>query len=122
MNTVLKARRAGEGLSVSYGVEQSRIWPAIEAALNWSSAERTSDHRNDGYLLVWFEGSNGNPRTFGGVWAEPAGEGASRVTVVTRRGAALRGSALSEEQFHRDLALAVRLLLEAKPFPLVRPE
>ena len=122
MQKVVSAKRAGEGLSVTYPAAPELIWPAIEAALNWSSAARIVDHRAEGYFLVFFEGASGNPRTFAGVWVEPAGEKGSRVTVVSRRQAPLRGSALSEADFQDDLASALRFAKDGKPFPLVRPD
>jgi hypothetical protein len=122
ITTVMTAKRVGKGVIASYPVEPSKIWPAVEAALNWSSASSFQDHRDKGYYLVWFQGSNGNPLTFAGVWAEPGDGGTTRVTVVARKQAALRGSALSEEEFQRDLTVAVRFLVEGRPFPLVRPE
>jgi hypothetical protein len=122
INTVILAKQAGEGTSVAYPLARAQIWLAIEAALNWSSAGYTEDRRTEGRLLAWFEGSNGNPTTFAGVWVEAGKNAETLVTVITRRQMWVGGTALTEGQFHRDLAAAVSLLQMGKPLPLVRPD
>jgi hypothetical protein len=68
MQTVLESRKKGKGLSAEYSAARKQLWTAIDGALNWSSAGRTQDHRDEGYLLIWFEGANGYGNTCAGVW------------------------------------------------------
>ena len=120
MQTVLESRKKGKGLSAEYSAAPEQLWTAIDGALNWSSAGQTEDHRDEGYLLIWFLGANGYSNTCAGVWVEQEGDAPARVTVVSLK----QGwtSAMNETEFHRDLSTALGILGQGKLLPLIRPE
>jgi hypothetical protein len=122
MEVIVEARRSGRGRSAEYPAGSKRLWTAVDAALNWSSAGRTEDHRDEGYLLAWFLGADGHAPTYVGVWVEQVQESRARVTVVSRRAGLFGLSAMNEEEFHRDLSTALGILDQGKLLPLIRPE
>jgi hypothetical protein len=121
MQGVLKERRKGKGITATYPVAATNIWSAIDVAINWSGVGRSEDRRGDGSLLVSFEGGLiGHPTIFSGIWVEPETNDYSRVTVIVQT--KVYTPVFTEEQFHRDLAAIVGLMVEGKPLPLVRPD
>jgi hypothetical protein len=108
MGDVVGAHQVHDGTSVVYDVPPAAAMAIAVEVLHDEGNAQLEVHASEGYVLASFDMNGLSWGTEAGVWVEPAGPQASRVTVVTKRRVAINAvTILTEDGFHRDFALAV---------------
>jgi hypothetical protein len=108
----------GRGTQRVYAVTADQAWNISKAILKLEPTEAIEEHRSDGYMLTSDDSSALTASTYMGVFIEPEGRAATKVTFVTRRRTPTQAWAgLSEEGFHRKFHELVSLIAAVGPLP-----
>jgi hypothetical protein len=122
LGDVIWAHDHGEGTVHVYPVDTDQAWQIALTVLRWAGSAAIEEQRDQGYMLAR---RGPTPLTLGavmGVWVEPAGQGQTKVTVVTkRRFAGDITTPLTERTFQKRFAQAVALVKAGQPLPPTLP-
>jgi len=123
LGDVVREKENGGGTVQVYPVDIDQGWKIAMTVFRWEGSDAIEEHRDQSYMLT---SSGMNLVTAGavmGAWVEPAGQGQTKVTVVTKRRIATNlATTLTETTFHRRFAQAVAITKGGKPLPLTPPE
>jgi len=104
-------------------VDRDQAWKIAMTVFRWEGSDAIEEHRDQGYMLTSSGMNIVSAGAVMGAWVEPAGQGQTRVTVVTKRRIATNlATTLTETTFHRRFAQGVALVKAGKPLPLAAPE
>lgn len=118
LNDVIREKERGGGTTKVYAVDRDQAWKIAKTVFRWEGADAIEEHRDERYMVT---SSSLNLITAGavmGAWIEPAGQGQTRVTVVTKRRVATNiATGLTETTFHKRFAQAMVLVKAGLPLP-----
>jgi hypothetical protein len=122
-NDVVRVKTEGsEGTARIYPVDAELSWEIARTVFRWEGTDAIEEHKDQGYMLT---SSGMNLITWGtvmGAWIEPVNEGATKVTVVTKRKMPLDFvTTLTEGTFHRRFEQAVEIVKSGQPLPQSPP-
>jgi len=113
---VVIAKLHGRGSERVYPVTVDQAWTISKTILQLEPTERIEEHRSDGYMLTSSDTGSLSPGTYMGVFVEPQGPAASKVTFVTRRRTPTQAyAALTEGAFHKKLGELLALVAAVGP-------
>lgn len=119
MSDVVKDK--DKGTSVTYPVTTAQGFEIARTVFRWEGCDAIEEHEDQGYMLTTIGATVYSQGAVMGAWVEPAGTGATKVTVVTRRRFAIDFTTLTETTFHKRFQQAVDILHSGKPLPAQRP-
>jgi hypothetical protein len=113
---VVVSKLRGRGTERVYPITADQAWSISKTILRLEPTEAIEEHRSEGYMLTNDTISSLAPSTFMGVFVEPAGANAAKVTFVTRRRTPTQSyAALTEGAFHRKFAELLGLMAAVGP-------
>jgi hypothetical protein len=113
---VVVSKLRGRGAGHVYPVTTDQAWSISKAILRLEPTDSIEEHRSEGYMLTNDTITALVPSTFMGVFIEPAGANAAKVTFVTRRRTPTQAyAALTEGGFHRKFAELLGLVAAVGP-------
>jgi hypothetical protein len=115
---VVVSKLRGRGISHVYPITTEQAWTISKTILELEPTEKVDEHKSDGYMLTSDSSSTFTPSTYMGVFIEPDGPAAAKVTFVTRRRTPTQSYAtLSESSFHRKFAELLTLIATVGQLP-----
>src|SRR5215813_12520081 len=116
LNDVVQEKAQGGGTSQVYPDNVDQAWKIAMTVFRWEGSDAIEEHRDQGYMLT---SSGMNLISAGavmGAWVEPAGQGQTKVTVITKRRVATNlATTLTETMFQKRFAQAVVLVKAGQP-------
>ncbi len=120
MSDVLKSK--DQGSIELYSVSFDQAWEIAVTVLRWEDCETIEEHRSSGYMLTTVGQNFVSAGSLVGVWIEPANNGQSKVTIVTKRKVQTNlATGLTESTFHIRFKQAVEILKSGKTLPFDPP-
>ncbi len=122
MQDAVREHDEGGGTSATYAVSMDQAWKISKAVFRWEGCDAIEEHRDDGYMLT---SSGQNMVSWGavmGAWLTPVGNGATEVTVVTKRRLSMNvATTLTEGTFHKRFREAIEIVKSGEPLPAASP-
>jgi len=113
----------GGGTVHVYPIDANQAWQIALTVFRWEGAEAIDEDRTQGYMLATRGSHLPTTGAVMGAWIAPAGEGQTKVTVITkRRFAADIATPLTETTFQKRFAQAVALVKAGQPLPPTLPQ
>ncbi len=123
LGDVMREKDQGGGTVHVYPVDTDQAWKIAMTVFRWEGSDAIEEHRDQGYMLTSSGMNFVSAGAVMGAWVEPAGQGQSKVTVVTKRRMAINlATTLTETTFQKRFAQAVALVKAGQPLPLTPPE
>ena len=123
LGDVVQEKNQGGGTSQVYPVNVDQAWKIAMTVFRWEGSDAIEEHRDQGYMLTSSGMNFVSSGTVMGAWVEPAGQGQTKVTVVTKRRVATNiATTLTEATFHKRFAQAVEIVKAGKPLPPTPPQ
>lgn len=118
--TALQSKESGT--VVVYDVSEAQAWGIAKRVFRWEGADAIEEDRPN-HVMVTSSGMNAvSNGAVMACWIEPATDGGTKVTVVTKRRNQLNlFTTLTESKFHERFAQAVDIVHSGKPLPVERP-
>jgi hypothetical protein len=105
LSDVLREQTQGGGTTQVYPVDVDQGWTIAKTVFRWEGSDAIEEHCDQGYMLTSSGMNLVSAGTVMGAWVEPAGQGQTKVTVVTkRRIAANVATTLTETTFQKRFA------------------
>ncbi len=118
---VVQSKEAGT--ANIYPVTTDQAWEIAKTVFQWEGADGIEQHREAGYMLTSRDEYLWGFGTLMGAWVEPAGEGQTKVTAVTKRRVWTNiSTALTETGFQRRFAQAVEIVKAGNSLPVWAPD
>ncbi len=122
LNSVVKAKEAGEGTTKIYDVGMDEAWTISKKVFRWGGSDAIDEYNEEGYMLT---SSGANLVSMGavmGAWFEPINAGRTKVTVITKRRVATNiATTLTEKKYHQYYNEAVKIVNRGEKLPFEAP-
>ena len=120
MNEVIRDK--DKGTSAVYPVTTDQAFDIARTVFRWEGCDAIEEHKDQGYMLT---SSGMNAFSWGtvmGAWVEPATEGETKVTVVTKRRVSMNlATTLTETTFHKRFQQGVEIVKAGRALPAQAP-
>jgi hypothetical protein len=123
LSDVVQEKAQGGGTAQVYPVNTDQAWKIATTVFRWEGSDAIEEHRDQGYMLTSSGMNFVSAGAVMGAWVEPAGQGQTKVTVVTKRRMATNiATTLTETTFHKRFSQAVTLVKAGQPLPVRPPD
>jgi len=120
---VLASKLQGRGTARVYPVSVDQAWNIGKTILRLEPTDTIEEHRPEGYLLTSQDMGPLSAGTYIGIFVEPEGPRASKVTFVARRRTPTQAyAALTGDDFHKKFAELLALVTAVGPLPASEPK
>ncbi len=112
-----------DGTAATYPVTADQAWNISRTVFRWEGCEAVEEHRNENYMVATMGPNLITWGTVAAAWVEPAGDGNTCVTVVTKRKSSFdMATRLREGTFHERFEQGVRIIKAGQSLPAEAPE
>jgi hypothetical protein len=123
LGDVVQEKNQGGGTVQVYPIDTDQGWNIARTVFRWEGSDAIEEHRDQGYMLTSSGMNFVSAGAVMGAWVEPAGQGQTKVTVVTKRRMATNlATTLTETTFHKRFGQAVALVKAGQPLPPTPPD
>ena len=123
LGDVIREKDQGGGTVQVYPIDTDQAWKIAMTVFRWEGSDAIEEHRDQGYMLTSSGVNLVTAGTVMGAWIEPAGQGQTKVTVVTKRRIATNlATTLTETTFQKRFGQAVALVKAGQPLPATPPD
>jgi len=123
LNSVVKAKEEGKGTVEIYDVNMEDAWTLAKKSFRWGGADAIEEYKEEGYMLTSKGMNLVSSGSVMGAWIEPARDGKTKVTVISKRRISTQiATGLTEGKFHKYFAAGSDMLKKGQKLPLSAPE